>query len=54
MIDGTEWTGVKFFQLTAQWQTHIKSFPVALFNAPELSSLPLSAKQATKATSYLS
>ena len=28
-IDGIEWTGVKFFQLSSQWQTHIKSFPVA-------------------------
>ncbi|KAK6638739.1 hypothetical protein RUM43_007007 [Polyplax serrata] len=31
-IDGVEWTGVKFFQLSAQWQTHIKTFPVALFS----------------------
>ncbi|XP_029170952.1 phosphofurin acidic cluster sorting protein 2 isoform X3 [Nylanderia fulva] len=29
-IDGTEWCGVKFFQLSAQWQTHIKTFPIAL------------------------
>uniref|UniRef100_A0ABD2VYS7 Phosphofurin acidic cluster sorting protein 2 n=1 Tax=Trichogramma kaykai TaxID=54128 RepID=A0ABD2VYS7_9HYME len=28
-IDGTDWYGVKFFQLSAQWQTHIKNFPVA-------------------------
>jgi hypothetical protein len=28
-IDGLEWTGVKFFQLSSQWQTHIKYFPVA-------------------------
>ena len=28
-IDGLEWTGVKFFQLSSQWQTHIKVFPVA-------------------------
>jgi phosphofurin acidic cluster sorting protein 2 len=34
-IDGMEWNGVKFFQLSAQWQTHIKHFPVALFNIPE-------------------
>nr|CAD7445260.1 unnamed protein product [Timema bartmani] len=34
-IDGTEWSGVKFFQLSAQWQTHIKHFPVALFSFPE-------------------
>uniref|UniRef100_A0A182Q6B5 Phosphofurin acidic cluster sorting protein 2 n=1 Tax=Anopheles farauti TaxID=69004 RepID=A0A182Q6B5_9DIPT len=33
-IDGTEWTGVKFFQLTSQWQTHIKNFPIALVGAP--------------------
>uniref|UniRef100_T1IQR1 Phosphofurin acidic cluster sorting protein 2 n=1 Tax=Strigamia maritima TaxID=126957 RepID=T1IQR1_STRMM len=30
-IDGIDWYGVKFFQLSAQWQTHIKHFPVALF-----------------------
>ncbi|XP_071162780.1 phosphofurin acidic cluster sorting protein 2-like isoform X9 [Mytilus edulis] len=30
-VDGVEWTGVKFFQLSAQWQTHIKHFPVVLF-----------------------
>ncbi|XP_050446133.1 phosphofurin acidic cluster sorting protein 2 isoform X3 [Cataglyphis hispanica] len=29
-IDGTEWYGVKFFQLSAQWQTHIKTFPITL------------------------
>ncbi|XP_031785463.1 phosphofurin acidic cluster sorting protein 2 isoform X2 [Nasonia vitripennis] len=29
-IDGTEWYGVKFFQLSAQWQTHIKNFPIAM------------------------
>ncbi|CAH1792896.1 unnamed protein product [Owenia fusiformis] len=31
MIDGNEWTGVKFFQLSSQWQTHIKYFPVSVF-----------------------
>ncbi|XP_015191774.1 PREDICTED: phosphofurin acidic cluster sorting protein 1 isoform X2 [Polistes dominula] len=31
-IDGTEWYSVKFFQLSAQWQTHIKTFPLALFD----------------------
>ncbi|XP_023715103.1 phosphofurin acidic cluster sorting protein 1 isoform X2 [Cryptotermes secundus] len=36
-IDGTEWSGVKFFQLSAQWQTHIKHFPVTLFSFPEAS-----------------
>lgn len=30
-IDGVDWTGVKFFQLTSQWQTHIKYFPIILF-----------------------
>eukprot|EP00095_Tigriopus_kingsejongensis_P006170 maker-scaffold40_size501252-snap-gene-4.17 protein:Tk06170 transcript:maker-scaffold40_size501252-snap-gene-4.17-mRNA-1 annotation:"phosphofurin acidic cluster sorting protein" len=30
-IDGLEWLGVKFFQLSSQWQTHIKSFPIATF-----------------------
>ncbi|KAG4067941.1 hypothetical protein HA402_010627 [Bradysia odoriphaga] len=34
-IDGTEWTGVKFFQLSSQWQTHVRNFPVGLIgNAP--------------------
>lgn len=33
-IDGTEWNGVKFFQLTTQWQTHVKTFPVATCGAP--------------------
>ncbi|GAB0091922.1 phosphofurin acidic cluster sorting protein 2 [Sergentomyia squamirostris] len=33
-IDGTEWTGVKFFQLSSQWQTHVKNFPVGLIGAP--------------------
>jgi hypothetical protein len=35
IIDGVEWSGVKFFQLTAQWQTQIKYFPVALFSPIE-------------------
>jgi len=29
-IDGAEWSGVKFFQLSSQWQTHIKHLPVAV------------------------
>lgn len=29
-IDGYEWSGVKFFQLSGQWQTHIKYCPVAV------------------------
>ncbi|CAG0902129.1 unnamed protein product [Darwinula stevensoni] len=28
-IDGVEWSGVKFFQLSAQWQTHVRHFPIA-------------------------
>ncbi|XP_050438324.1 phosphofurin acidic cluster sorting protein 1 isoform X2 [Adelges cooleyi] len=31
-IDGYEWGGVKFFQLSSQWQTHIKHFPVAVYS----------------------
>ncbi|XP_028453442.1 phosphofurin acidic cluster sorting protein 1 isoform X2 [Perca flavescens] len=30
-IDGVEWNDVKFFQLSAQWPTHVKHFPVGLF-----------------------
>ncbi|XP_031647711.1 phosphofurin acidic cluster sorting protein 1 [Oncorhynchus kisutch] len=30
-IDGAEWNDVKFFQLAAQWPTHVKYFPVGLF-----------------------
>ena len=37
LIDGTEWTGVKFFQLSSQWQTHVKNFPVALIAPSEVS-----------------
>ncbi|CAH0594027.1 unnamed protein product [Chrysodeixis includens] len=33
-IDGTELNGVKFFQLSTQWQTHVKTFPVATCGAP--------------------
>jgi len=29
-IDGQEWCGVKFFQVSAQWQTHIKTLPVCV------------------------
>ncbi|CAF1538563.1 unnamed protein product [Adineta ricciae] len=31
-IDGQEWDDVKFFQISSQWHTHIKYFPLALFN----------------------
>ncbi|XP_065211637.1 phosphofurin acidic cluster sorting protein 2 isoform X2 [Planococcus citri] len=33
-IDGNEWTGVKFFQLSSQWQTHIRNFTISLFSGP--------------------
>ncbi|XP_039283108.1 phosphofurin acidic cluster sorting protein 1 isoform X1 [Nilaparvata lugens] len=38
-IDGTEWTGVKFFQLSAHWQTHVRCFPVSLFTVPDSTQL---------------
>lgn len=31
-IDGVEWTNVKFFQASSQWQTHVKFIPIALFH----------------------
>ena len=34
-IDGLEWQGVKFFQLSSQWQTHIKVLPVATMAAQQ-------------------
>uniref|UniRef100_A0A8C8VQV8 Phosphofurin acidic cluster sorting protein 2 n=1 Tax=Pelusios castaneus TaxID=367368 RepID=A0A8C8VQV8_9SAUR len=30
-IDGLEWNDVKFFQLAAQWPTHVKYLPVGIF-----------------------
>ncbi|MBN3310119.1 PACS1 protein, partial [Amia calva] len=30
-IDSVEWNDVKFFQLAAQWPTHVKHFPVGIF-----------------------
>ncbi|XP_057715339.1 phosphofurin acidic cluster sorting protein 2 isoform X4 [Corythoichthys intestinalis] len=30
-IDGVEWNDVKFFQLAAQWSSHVKHFPIAIF-----------------------
>ncbi|KAM4041687.1 phosphofurin acidic cluster sorting protein 1-like [Anomaloglossus baeobatrachus] len=30
-IDGVDWNDVKFFQLAAQWPTHVKQFPVGIF-----------------------
>jgi len=37
-IDSVSWRNVKFFQLSSQWQTQIKTFPVALFNLQTSSS----------------
>lgn len=31
-VDGREWDNVKFFQISSQWHTHIKYFPIAVFN----------------------
>jgi hypothetical protein len=28
-IDGVLWRGVRFFQIGAHWQTHVKLFPVS-------------------------
>ncbi|XP_062851727.1 phosphofurin acidic cluster sorting protein 2 isoform X2 [Trichomycterus rosablanca] len=30
-IDGMEWNDVKFFQLAAQWSSHVKHFPLGVF-----------------------
>uniref|UniRef100_A0A3Q2PIS4 Phosphofurin acidic cluster sorting protein 1/2 C-terminal domain-containing protein n=1 Tax=Fundulus heteroclitus TaxID=8078 RepID=A0A3Q2PIS4_FUNHE len=30
-VDGVDWSDVKFFQLSAQWPTHVKHFPVRIF-----------------------
>uniref|UniRef100_A0A673CBZ1 Uncharacterized protein n=1 Tax=Sphaeramia orbicularis TaxID=375764 RepID=A0A673CBZ1_9TELE len=39
-VDGIEWNDVKFFQLAAQWPTHVKHFPIGVFgyNKPGSSS----------------
>uniref|UniRef100_A0A8C6WYN6 Phosphofurin acidic cluster sorting protein 1 n=1 Tax=Neogobius melanostomus TaxID=47308 RepID=A0A8C6WYN6_9GOBI len=37
-IDGVEWNDVKFFQLAAQWPTHVKYLPVGLFGYTKPSS----------------
>ncbi|XP_060938236.1 phosphofurin acidic cluster sorting protein 2 isoform X1 [Limanda limanda] len=31
LIDGGEWNDVKFFQLAAQWSSHVKHFPIGIF-----------------------
>ncbi|XP_015258567.1 PREDICTED: phosphofurin acidic cluster sorting protein 1-like [Cyprinodon variegatus] len=35
-VDGVEWNDVKFFQLAAQWPTHVKHFPVGIFGYSKL------------------
>jgi hypothetical protein len=37
-VDGQEWDNVKFFQISSQWHTHIKYFPLALFYSSRMSS----------------
>ncbi|XP_061619917.1 phosphofurin acidic cluster sorting protein 1-like isoform X1 [Phyllopteryx taeniolatus] len=37
-VDGVEWNDVKFFQLAAQWPTHVKYLPVGLFGYTKPSS----------------
>nr|XP_027205302.1 phosphofurin acidic cluster sorting protein 2-like [Dermatophagoides pteronyssinus] len=39
IIDGVEYSGVKFFQLTPQWQTQVKFFPVVIYSNNPPSSL---------------
>ncbi|XP_054565616.1 phosphofurin acidic cluster sorting protein 2-like [Eptesicus fuscus] len=31
IIDGVEWDDVTFFQLAAQWSSHVKHFPICIF-----------------------
>lgn len=31
IIDGNAYNGIRYFQTSPQWQTHIKSFPIAFF-----------------------
>ncbi|XP_053104425.1 phosphofurin acidic cluster sorting protein 2 isoform X10 [Hemicordylus capensis] len=31
LVDGVEWNDVKFFQLAAQWSSHVKHFPICIF-----------------------
>jgi uncharacterized protein YqjF (DUF2071 family) len=33
-VDGVEFNGVKFFQLSSTWQTHVKQLSVALVGVP--------------------
>jgi len=50
MIDGVEWSGVKFFQLSAQWQTHVKHFPVLIFGSSGNAHAAASASESGLAT----
>ncbi|XP_054987747.1 phosphofurin acidic cluster sorting protein 2 isoform X3 [Sorex araneus] len=38
LIDGVEWSDVKFFQLAAQWSSHVKHFPICIFGHSKSSS----------------
>ncbi|CAI5450425.1 unnamed protein product [Caenorhabditis angaria] len=31
IIDGIPYSGIRYFQTVPQWQTHVKSFPIAIF-----------------------
>ena len=31
LVDGVECSDVKFFQLAAQWSSHVKHFPICIF-----------------------
>ncbi|KAF7232983.1 hypothetical protein EG68_10327 [Paragonimus skrjabini miyazakii] len=35
-IDGVEWNGLKFFQISSTWRTHIKSFPICSMSVGRL------------------
>ncbi|XP_031557870.1 phosphofurin acidic cluster sorting protein 2-like [Actinia tenebrosa] len=35
IIDGVQWSEVKFFSLSSQWPTHVKQFPIGLFSRVE-------------------
>ncbi|PAA61083.1 hypothetical protein BOX15_Mlig024085g1 [Macrostomum lignano] len=38
VVDGVDWSGVKFFQLSSQWQTNVKQMPIAVFQAGKTAS----------------
>lgn len=41
VIDGYEWTGVKLVSISTQWHTHVKNFPVQVFNIPVTKPAPV-------------